>query len=194
MAGRKGTAVKLQAPKERAKSKRRRKAHRMLVAELVEESKLYEMGDLYQNPVGVLNAMQLMLDRAMALWRLAANEVDKLRTENLFATSVDEQGNEWEELTKWVAWEQALRNEVFEMAARMQALNVDERLVRVEEVKTELLGRALVNAARKAGLDEDTQRALGTHLREELALLQPGPKPGDAQERNQKAIEGRVAA
>lgn len=174
--------------KAHQRNTKRRARTRKIVAELVEEAKLYEASDdLHRDTTSVIEAMQLMLDRGMALYRLSAKEADKLTLDEMWSESEDEIGNTVIVPSKWVQFEAAMRSEVFEMAARMQGLNVDERLVKIEEAKVELLGRALQAAARAIGLDEDKQKELGAALRDELATVEGTATEVSAPTRTEKA-------
>jgi hypothetical protein len=195
MAGHKHNAMRLQSPQQRVTNKRKRAANRILIRDAIEEARDYGMDAASVNQIPVLDALQNMLNRSYSIWSMVAEQVDCMSIEDMWAQVVDRDGNVYDELTKWPAMEAAMRQEVFDMAARMQGLNVDERLARVEEVKTEMLGRALVAAAREAGLDEETQKRLGQHLRIQIAQLQSGPLPADlrsqAVDTDGNVIEGR---
>lgn len=172
---------------QRNRIRARRTKTRKLVAELVEEAKVYEASDnLYRDTTNVLEAMELVLDRAMDLWRIALKQADKLTLDEFWVTKVDAQGNRIAEPNKWLQYDAALRSEIFEMAARMQGLNIDERRARVQEAQMELLGRALQQAAANAGLTEEQQRNLGAALRKELEAAVGTPTPSE----NSNYVEG----
>lgn len=132
-----------------------------------------------QFPSGLPDALDKIFRRTHALWHHAATVVDKLSTSappgaknSIWTYKWDENGNKIVEPSKWVAYESALRKEVFEQAAIMQKLNIDEARVRIEQAQLDLLAQALKNAARKANLDDQQQRSLGAALREELSIIE----------------------
>jgi hypothetical protein len=181
-------------PTARKRIERRKRRTRKLVGELVEEARAYDMDDLYKTTTGVVEAMELVLDRAMQYWRLAVKESDKLDQDELWVNYIDGNGNVRAEPNKWVQWDQALRSEIFEMAARMQGLNIDERRAKIQEAQTEILGRALQAAAAAIGLQPEQQKALGGALREQLTLITSEPQQPFTPKGEPATIEGREAA
>ena len=135
----------------------------------------------------IADVMELVFRRTHALWQFAAAEADKLdatkkdgTTNAIWQIQYDAQGNPLRVPHKWIEMERTLREELWEQATDLQSLNIDERRVRIEEAQMEILGRALSAAAKDAGLDSETQRALGSHLRQRLQELAPPPIEGTA--------------
>jgi hypothetical protein len=142
----------------------------MLLGEALEIASTYDIAITKGN--SVVDVLQLVLDRAMDLWRLACKEVDKLGMDERLVERTDENGNHLVEPHIWIQYEATLRAELMDLGIRMGHLGVDERRVRVQEAQVELLGRAVLAAAHAIGLPMETQRELGAALRDELVKLE----------------------
>lgn len=134
----------------------------------------------YERPVGITTgqAMQEALDRAVALWRFADEQLDLVA-----ATSANSDGpfeGFFEELpgaggsvrvvpNRWWTLAREARTDVEKLAGMMTQLGIAERSVRVEEARTVLVVSAIKEAAMEAGLDNDMIKVLGQKLREKLA-------------------------
>lgn len=155
-------------PQKRSKAKQRRNA--MLLGEALEIAKTYDIPVSKGN--AVVDVLQTVLDRCMDHWRLACKEVDQLSMDERLVVRIDENGNKLVEPHIWIQYEASLRAELLDLGIRMGHLGIDERKVRVEEAKIELLGRAVLAAAHAIGLSIDLQRQLGAALRTELEKLE----------------------
>lgn len=149
---------------------KRTRRNRALVVEMLDSARTYDVE--ISKGTSIVDSLQMILDRAMDHWRMACKEVDKLDEEDFWFAYIDAQGNTLYEPNVWIKYEQALRAEILDMSIRMGHLGVDERRVRVAEAQVELMGRALLAAAQKIGLDSPIQKALGQALREELEVLE----------------------
>lgn len=135
-------------------------------------------------PLGVStgDALQQCLDRAVALWRFAVDQVDAIPLPES-ATSLSElapdedptfhvlrnpQGPDVIQDHRWYIREREARLEIEKLAAMMMQLGIAERVVRVEEAKAALLIAAVRDAAVAAGFSHDQVRALGAALRERV--------------------------
>jgi hypothetical protein len=150
---------------------RRRKARNR---KLYGEAMKLAAADGMTRPTGVTvtDVLQECLERATGGLRFAAAEVDKLKGDDFWVQKVDAQGNVLVEPNKWYQLEQACRAEVEELATKMLSLDIDSRLAAVEEARAMLMFRAVVEAAKKVGLDPATVRALGSALRGELEAIE----------------------
>lgn len=120
-----------------------------------------------------------VFERTHVLWLTIATAVDNLDADaqpgtkgSLWHKAIDEQGNWIYTPAKEVELERVLREELFDQGVRLSQLKIDDRAVRVEEVKLELLAKALDSAVKKAGIPEAKRREIGVALREELAVLE----------------------
>lgn len=145
-------------------------------------------------PMPIADVMELVYRRTHALWQFAASQADKLdatlpdgKANAIWQIQYDAQGNSLRVPHKWIEYERALREELWEQSTDLQSLNIDERRVRIEEAQMEILGRALTLAAQDAGLDAATQQTLGSHLRQRLTELAPPAIEGTARPATEKA-------
>jgi hypothetical protein len=113
--------------------------------------------------------LQEVLDRCVANWRWACDQLDNLEPEEFWVVKVDAQGNILTEPCKWYRLERSASEEVERVAGLVASLGISERLVQVEEAKAVLLVKAVRDAALDAGLDDGQVKALGSALRERLA-------------------------
>lgn len=131
-------------------------------------------------PLGISTgeALQQCLDRAVALWRFAASQVDKLEiaddpncsaSEDDFFEVVDNpQGPDVVTPNRWYVMEREARLEIEKLASMMTQLGIAERVVRVEEAKAALLVAAVRDACMEAGIDHDQVKLIGAKLREKI--------------------------
>lgn len=131
-------------------------------------------------PLGISTgeALQQCLDRAVALWRFAASQVDQLdiaddpnvsvEEDGFFEVMENPQGPDIVTVNRWYAMEREARLEIEKLAAMMTQLGIAERVVRVEEAKAALLIAAVREAAMEAGLDHDQIKLLGAKMREKI--------------------------
>jgi hypothetical protein len=156
---------------------RRRHRNRVLYMEVVAASA--ELGiELGPEIKSIPDIVMKVFRRTHALWLHAASEVDRLDSDkrpgepdSIWTLRYDENGNRIVELSKWVQYEQTLRNELFEQAMAMSHLKLDERLIAVEEATLAILGRALQAAMAKSDVPEDMRKVIGSNLRQELAVI-----------------------
>jgi hypothetical protein len=144
------------------------------------------------------DALQQCLDRAVAIWRFAADQVDSIMIPEITITSVDPATGEEVELPsslsnlsadedpffeviknpqgpdiiqqhRYVTMEREARIEIEKLAAMMTQLGIAERVVRVEAAKAALMVAAIREAAIEVGLEPTQVRALGAALRNRVA-------------------------
>lgn len=116
--------------------------------------------------VDPVDALQLSLDRGVAMLGVLMEMVDDLTVEELFISTP------FGPVTNaYVEAEAKLRKEVHHMAARMVDIGIADRAVRVREAQAMLIVRALTEAAREAGIPRDKVRALGPALRNHLLTM-----------------------
>lgn len=157
---------------------KRRQRNRVLYQEVVATAA--DLGiELGSHITSIPEVVMRVFRRTHALWIHAATEVDRLDADaepgtrdSLWTLRYDENGNRIVELSKWIQYEQALREELFEQAMQMSHLKLDERMVNIEERTLNLLGHALMAAAEASGLDEGQRRLLGSNLRHQLGLIE----------------------
>lgn len=155
-------------------------------------------------PLGIstADALQQCLDRAVALWRFAADQVDHLQltelpqvpvedpttgevtfqdsylanlptaSDPLFEVISNPQGPDVIQPHRYVLMEREARLEIEKLAAMMTQLGIAERVVRVQEAQAVLVVAAVREAAIEAGLSHDQVRALGAALRSRLDTAQ----------------------
>lgn len=169
----------------RSTLKKRRNAQ--LLGEALEIASTYDIAISKGN--AVVDVLQMVLDRLMDKWRWVCKKVDSLDENEWLVQRVDAEGNRLVEPNVWLQYEMTLRAELMDLGIRMGHLGVDERKVRVEEAKIELLGRAVLAAAHAIGLDISTQKQLGAALRDELIKLED---PSGAANPAVKQVPGRA--
>lgn len=124
--------------------------------------------------VSTADALQICLDRAVALFHFAASEVDRIQIDHdappddngFFITRSNPQGPDVVEPHPFVRMEREARLEIEKLAAMMTQLGIAERTVRIEEAKTALVVAAIRDVALEIGLTHDQVRALGEGIRE----------------------------
>lgn len=166
------------------KSETRRRIFRELVHIAAEQGASIELG------VSTADALQECLDRAVALYRFSAAQVDAIRRDAtdgwdpddpdtalsnlpveddpLFSVIKNPQGPDLIVPHRWLTMEREARVEVEKLAAMMTQLGIAERVVRVKEAEAALLVAAVREAAIEAGLDNDQVRRLGEALRRQV--------------------------
>lgn len=162
------------------KSQTRARIFRELVHIAAEQGASISLG------TSTADALQECLDRAVALFRFAVDQVDNLSLpENLppgveyladLPTSSDPlyevisnpQGPDVIQPHRYVLMEREARAEVEKLASMMTQLGIAERVVRVQEAQAVLVVAAVREAAIEAGLSHDQVRLLGSRLRERL--------------------------
>lgn len=159
------------------RQKTRRKRNKVMYAEAMRFAQ--QLGIELAPHEPVTEILKKTFARTHALWQHAAAEVDMLdadapagKKDSIWTWRWDEQGNKLVEPQKWIKLEAELRTELFQQAAMMQKLNIDEAAVRVEQAKLDVLSQALRSAVKKAGVPEDMQRAIGAALRAELMTIE----------------------
>jgi hypothetical protein len=160
----------LQPRTKSARAAKRRRRNAILMGEALDLAKTYDISISKGNTV--VDVLQTLLDRLMDKWRFVCKKVDMLEEDQWLVSRTDEMGNTLVEPNVWIQYEGVLRSELMDLSIRMGHLGVDERRVRVEEAKIELLGRAVLAAAHAIGLPVEQQRALGAALRDELVKLE----------------------
>lgn len=164
-------------------------------ASLLEVARAQGILDQVRTGVSTADALQLCLDRAVAIWEFCVHQANLLAVE----ITVDEDGHE--EPTgffthaptpadphhilpnKWVAYERVARQDIEQLAASMTQLGIAERQVRVQEAQAALVAASVRDAAMHIGLPPEVVRQLGEALRDRLtdpatrASISPRPDP-----------------
>jgi hypothetical protein len=172
----------------RRKSDTRSRVFRELVHIAAEQGASIPLG------ISTAQALQECLDRAVALWRFAADQVDQIAPpldsngdpevnfsnldvseDPLFTVTPNPQGPDLVETNRYWRMEREARLEIEKLAAMMTQLGIAERVVRVKEAEAALYVGAIRDAAIEAGIPHEQVVALGQALRSRLT-----PSPGDA--------------
>jgi hypothetical protein len=194
-----GTGNGKAAPGHR-KSETRSRVFKELVHIAAQQGAVIELG------VSTGDALQQCLDRAVAMWRYAAQQVDAIVTpedlpddaevanlpveeDPFFEVRANPNGPPVVVRHRWIEMEREARKDIEKLAAMMTQLGIAERVVRVEEAKAALLVAAVREAAMEAGLDHDQVRALGAALRNRLAGAQKRMPAGKTTEEKLDVIE-----
>lgn len=168
------------------KSETRRRIFRELVDIAAAQGASISLG------VSTADALQECLDRAVALYRFAADQVDNLyadipsdnlsnldTTEDpLFEVIPNPQGPDVIQPHRYVLMEREARTEIEKLAAMMTQLGIAERVVRVHEAQAALMIAAVRESAIEAGIPHEQVRLLGQALRrrvEESSLRSTTP-------------------
>lgn len=190
-----------------AASHRKTEARRRIFRELVHMAA--EQGASIPLGVSTADALQECLDRAVAIWRFAADQVDAItppqtldpdhpdydpnaalsnlatKDDPLFEVIENPQGPDLIVRHRYIEMEREARLEIEKLAAMMTQLGIAERVVRVEEAKAALMVAAVREAAMEAGLDHDQIRLLGQALRKKvedgLGQMRSSPSHGTVQ-------------
>jgi hypothetical protein len=107
--------------------------------------------------------------------RWAREQVGKLKEEDFWIT--DPTSGEKVPCAEFEL-EQRLMTSVRAIAESIVRLDLDNKSLRIEQGKMDMLARALFAAAEAAGLDEDQRRKLGQELRANIQLLESGKGRG----------------
>lgn len=190
------------SPASHRRSAARRRIFRDLIHIAAEQGATIEMG------ISTAQALQECLDRAVALLRFAAQQVDNLawppgydphdadalslgdlppEQDPMWVVVVNDQGPDQIRPHRYVTMEREARLEVEKLAAMMTQLGVAERVVRVEEAKAALMVAAVREAAMEAGFDHDAIRLLGAALRKRI-------EHGLDHQSNSRIMDGRLPA
>lgn len=190
-------------PASHRKTEARRKIFRELVHMAAEQGAAIELG------VSTAGALQECLDRAVALYRFAADQVDRITPPDgvwegqsladlpvsddpLFEVMPNPQGPDLVTRHRYFLMEQEARLEIEKLASMMTTLGIAERVVRVEEAKAALLIAAVREAAMDIGLTHDQVRDLGAALRRRadngLGQMKSAPSHGTGEVRKQQAV------
>lgn len=173
--GHRGTPA---TPHRSRKSQTRSRIFRELVHIAAEQGHSIPLG------VTTADALQECLDRAVALYRFAADQVDNLSTDlpegeehlsnlptsadPLFEVISNPQGPDVIQPHRYVLMEREARQEVEKLASMMTQLGIAERVVRVQEAQAVLVVAAIREAAIETGLSQDQVRRLGEAIRGRL--------------------------
>jgi hypothetical protein len=121
-------------------------------------------------------SMEQMLDdlrnRAYALWRFAAAEVDRLHPDDFWVQKWDAHGNVLVEPHRWVQFEHAARVELEELGIKLIGLDLEERRVRLEEAHTEVVVRWFDSVLGRLNLSEAQLDALPAALLAAAPILE----------------------
>lgn len=136
---------------------------------------LSEMRRIAKVP-GPGKSMESMLEdlrnRAYALWRYAAAEVDALPEDEFWVRKVDAQFNVVVEPNKWVQYEAACRAELEDLGVKLIGLGLEERRVRIEEAEAEVVTKFLDAVLDGLNLTEAQQQALPVAIDRALPVIE----------------------
>lgn len=169
-------------PRHRSTSKKKHETRARIFRELVHIAA--EQGSSISLGTTTADALQECLDRAVALYRFAVDQVDNLTVDlpdgveylselptardPLYEVIDNPQGPDIIQPHRYVLMEREARIEIEKLAAMMTQLGIAERVVRVQEAQATLVVAAVREAAIEAGLSHDQVRVLGSVLRERL--------------------------
>jgi hypothetical protein len=171
--GTKGEGSKPRNQRTTRKAAARRDAFRKLMDHAATAGVSIRLG------ISTADALQECLDRAVALFRTAAAEVDRIPIDDLFITEISSNGSTRTVPSPWLVMEDAARKEIESLASSMTGLGIAERKVRIEEAQAQLLVASIRDAAISVGIPHDQVRALGAALRQrvEEATTDIAPRP-----------------
>jgi hypothetical protein len=110
--------------------------------------------------------------RALAIWRWAASEVDKLGPDEFWVPKLAGTGRViGTEPHHRHTLERAAAEEVERLVALAENLGLADRLLKLEEQQSAAVGHALRAACAKIGMSADEQRELALALRDELTPM-----------------------
>lgn len=177
---------------------RKSEARRRIFRELVHIAT--EQGSPIPLRVSTGDALQDCLDRAVSLWRFAADQVDSLippaladddedlvlstlpvQEDPLFEVIPNPQGPDLIQRHRYILMEEEARKEIEKLAAMMTQLGIAERVVRVREAEAALFAAAVRDAALEAGIPHDKVRLLGSKLRDRLTPAPDNQTPSPLQ-------------
>lgn len=180
----------------RRKSDTRSRIFRELIHIAAEQGATIPLG------ISTAQALQECLDRAVALWRFAADQVDQITPSEdgnlsnlspdedpLFTVTPNPQGPDLVETNRYWRMEREARLEIEKLAAMMTQLGIAERVVRVKEAEAALYVGAIRDAAIEAGIPHEQVVALGAALRRRLT-----PSPGDDLHAPKGPLQGTVSS
>lgn len=181
-------------PPRNARTTRKARARRQAFRELMEHAAVADIK--IQLGVSTSDALQECLDRAVALFRVAADQVDHLRVDELFEVEIGPNGASSTVPNRWRVMEDAARLEIEKLAATMTGLGIAERTVRIQEAQAALLVASIRDAAIAVGIPHDQVRALGAALRDSIATrtTEITPTPQSASASQQKGTSQAVGA
>lgn len=176
------TADQVMRKNERARkqAERRRLSRSTAFRELL--SYAHEHDIYVHSGTSTAHALQLCLDRAVALWQFAAHMTDSHALDPAALDDPDDpsSGGFFELVTgpagafsyvpnRWYVSEREARQDVEKLAALMTSLGIAERQVRVQEAQSALIVARIRDVAIKVGLSPDQVRLLGEGLRDSLS-------------------------
>lgn len=132
--------------------------------------------------VSTADALQECLDRAVALYRFASDQVDHLTADldsdnlsnlpleqdPLYEVIPNPQGPDVVQSHRYIIMEREARIEIEKLATMMTQLGIAERAVQLQEAQAVLMIAHIREAAIEAGIPNDQIRALGESLRKRV--------------------------
>jgi hypothetical protein len=111
---------------------------------------------------------QEILNRTMLMYRYVQAQVDALAEDEFWVQKIDAQGNRLVEPHKWIQYERVLMEDLREVVAKMDGLDLEARRVAVEEAEAALIAKFMdsiledlkLTKAQKERLDDAIDRAL----------------------------------
>lgn len=154
-----------EAPAQPKQKRSIRKMRNRAVAQCMDDASRYLAGKPL-DPIDPADALQFVLNRGVALLAYASERVDTLPEDELYISTPFGPVE-----CAWLVMEEKLRKEVGYTAARMVDIGIADRAVQLEEAKAALFVRAVMEAAREAGISRDKIKQLGPAIRVQLELL-----------------------
>lgn len=170
--------------------------------EMLRTAQNLDMFEQVRTGVSTADALQMCLDRAVAIWQFCASQTDHLamgvaedgEVVGFFEVKPGPGGALITRPNRWVAYEREARQDIEDLAATMTRLGIAERSIRIAEAQAVLVAATVRDAAMEAGIPPEQVRALGEALRTRLtdpaakADLRPTPfGPDDTPNRHNSA-------
>lgn len=198
MAGRDGYKGERTSPTHRnQRTASQRKVRSEVFASLLEVARDQGVFDLIRTDTSTADALQLCLDRAVAIWAFCVDQANRLAIEvdadtgepvGFFQPSPTPADPFRVLPNQWVQYERLARQDIEQLASDMTRLGIAERQVRVAEAQAALVAASVRDAAMSIGLAPEQVRELGEALRSRLtdpttrADLSPKPDPASGHE------------
>jgi hypothetical protein len=188
MSGRKGrTRAEIREDQANGKTNqgRRRRANQnhkgMAIATQIAEAQGLDLHAA--EPTSTLDALQLVLDRSVALLKWAIDQTDQVpqtaanerghdEAGGFWLRSLDANGNTVFKPHEKYELETSLRKEVMELASRMEGLDIADRRTRLAEAQATVVQRFMKSVLDRLNLTSEQQAALGPAMRAALPLIE----------------------
>lgn len=145
--------------------------------------------------VSTADALQMCLDRAVAIWQFCADQSNKQALSvtddgevvGFFEIQIGPGGALTTIPNRWVGYEREARQDIERLASTMTSLGIAERTVRVAEAQATLLAASVREAAIDAGIPPEQVRLLGEALRTRLETATADVSPSPPRPRHETA-------